>query len=260
MAAPLLIAEPVQNITLDEQTVCTVPVSMMRVTTVQFPSAISAIDAALITSDNKSPGFFQMAHTKGTSYFSVRALGKGVSTNVNVRWNGKTVPLELRESETPCYVLNLLRPASHQPAKPLTSARLLGLLDKAKEYPYLHHSQMIADVDYRDCTKEACITDCNEYEVQLHEAFRFNAEDTIVLRIRVRNKSAKPIEFERWSVRAGEQVFYPSVTQMADSVAPNASIDGYLAITGRADGSRNDLSLKNDFTITAERKLKEEAK
>jgi hypothetical protein len=51
-----------------------VPVATNRVTTISFPSAITAIDGAGITVDGKTPGLFQLAHTKGSAFLSVRAL------------------------------------------------------------------------------------------------------------------------------------------------------------------------------------------
>ena len=93
----------VQDFTLDDHTVYTVPVSEARVTTISFPSPIAAIDGALITSDGKTPGAFQIAHTKGTAYLSLRALAKDATTNLNVRWNNRTYAFELHESAAPWY-------------------------------------------------------------------------------------------------------------------------------------------------------------
>ena len=70
-------SEPrVQDFPLNDHTVYSIPVSAARVTTVSFPSPIAAIDGALLTVDGKTPGLFQIAHTKGTAYFSLRALAK----------------------------------------------------------------------------------------------------------------------------------------------------------------------------------------
>jgi hypothetical protein len=44
----------IQERELDEHSVCAVPVSAARVTTVSFPGPISAIDAALVTTDGKT--------------------------------------------------------------------------------------------------------------------------------------------------------------------------------------------------------------
>ena len=88
---------------LDDHNVYAVPVSGTRVTTISFPSPIAAIDGALVTADGKTPALFQIAHTKGTAYFSVRALAKDAATNLNVRWNNRTYVFELRESGDPWY-------------------------------------------------------------------------------------------------------------------------------------------------------------
>src|SRR5687768_2603810 len=95
---PALRAEefkPIKAFSLDDHTVYSVPVSGTRVTTISFPGAIAAIDAAQVTVDGKAPGNFQIAHTKGSHFLSVRALAKKAVTNVNVRWNNKTYVLEL---------------------------------------------------------------------------------------------------------------------------------------------------------------------
>jgi hypothetical protein len=101
--AASLAGEPkqIQEHELDEHSVCAVPVSFTRVTTVSFPGPISAIDAALVTTDGKTAGLFQLAHKPGSYFFSVRSLVKGATTNVNVRWNNKTYVLELQDSTTP---------------------------------------------------------------------------------------------------------------------------------------------------------------
>ncbi len=116
-------AKPIQDLILDDHTVYSVPVSGGRVTTVSFPSAISAIDAALVTTDGKNAGLFQIAHTDGTSYFSVRALAKGAATNLNVRWDGRTYVLELKESADPCLsVISQPRDEKAAMQQPLTPA------------------------------------------------------------------------------------------------------------------------------------------
>ena len=82
------------------------PVGTNRVTTISFPGAISAIDAAGVTVDPKIPGQFQLAHAKGASFLSVRALTKKATSNINVRFNKRTYVFELVESDQP--VLSLI--------------------------------------------------------------------------------------------------------------------------------------------------------
>src|SRR5947207_8257161 len=130
---------PVQDYPLNDHTVYTVPVSATRVTTVSFPSPIAAIDGALLTLDGKTPGLFQIAHTKGTAYFSLRALAKDAATNLNVRWNNRTYAFELHESVEPVYsvVLQSLPDKPSRVTGQMTPPRLLGLLDKGKAFGLL---------------------------------------------------------------------------------------------------------------------------
>ena len=108
LAATVALADtPIQRITLDERVVVTVPVATNRVTTISFPGPIAAIDAAGVTADGKTPGQFQLSHTKGSSFLSVRALARKAATNLNIRWGKRTYVFELVESDTPVLALNL---------------------------------------------------------------------------------------------------------------------------------------------------------
>jgi hypothetical protein len=252
--------QPVQDYVLDDHRIYPVPVSGTRVTTVSFPSPISAIDGALITTDGKTPGVFQIAHTKGTAYFSARALVKGAATNVNVRWNKRTYVFELQESAAPCYSL-ILRGDTEKVSghtRPLTPNRLLGMLDKAKAFALLQQYQpdAVRDVEYRDCRATPLVSDCGTYEIRCVEAFRFPAQDTLVFQLTVSNKSDKPIEHtpERLQVRVGEHVFTPSVADLSSIIVPHGAATGYVAVTGTPTGGRNGLSLKNEFSFALSRR------
>jgi hypothetical protein len=250
----------VQDSVLDDHTVYTVPVSGLRVTTISFPSPIAAIDGALTTSDGKTPAVFQIAHTKGTAYFSARALVKGATTNLNVRWNNRTYVFDLRESAEPCYSL-ILRGGSQKSsgaARPLTPNRLLGILDTVKAFALLQQYQpeVVRNVEYRDCRAKPLVSDCGDYEVRLTEAFRFPEQDTLVFQLSVSNKTDQPLEHvpERLEMRVGEKVFTPSLADLATVIASHSGATGYITITGNPIGGRNGLSLKNDFTFVLSRR------
>lgn len=253
--------QQVRDFVLDDHTVYIVPVSGLRVTTVSFPSPIAAIDGALTTMNEKTPGVFQIAHTKGTAYFSARALVKGAATNLNVRWNNRTYVFELKESEQPCFSM-ILRSGGNAkgsgPARPLTPNRLLGVLDKAKAFALLQQYQpdAVRDVDYRDCRAKPLVSDCGDYEVRCLEAFRFPEHDTLVFQITVANRTEKPLEHspERLEVRVGDHLFTPSVVDVTSVIAPHGAATGYVAVTGTPTGGRNNLSLKNEFTFVLSRR------
>ncbi len=249
----------IQDFVLDDHMVYTIPVSGTRVTTISFPSPISAIDGALVTVDGKTSGLFQVAHTKGTAYVSLRALAKNATTNLNVRWNNRTYPFELRESAEPWYsVILQARPESKNRLRPpLTPPRLLGFIDKAKAFPLLQTQapDAVAGVEYRDLREQPLVSDCGDYEVRLTEAFRFADDDAVVFHIVIVNRSEAALEHtpERFEVRVGDRVFNPSLTDLVSTIPPRESTVGYVVVSG-GPGARNDLSLKNDFTFVLSRR------
>lgn len=249
----------VQDLALDDHTVYSVPVSGTRVTTISFPSPITAIDGALLTLDGKTPGLFQVAHTKGTAFLSLRALAKDAATNLNVRWNNRTYAFELHESTEPWYsvVLRSGPEKSTRAPRPLTPPRLLGLIDKAKAFGLLQTQQpdAVADIEYADHRNKPIISDCGEYEVRMTEAFRFPQDDAIVFHVVIANRSDKPLEQapEKLEVRVADRVFNPAITDLVSGIAPHESTIGYVVVSG-GPNHRTDLSLKNDFTFVLSRR------
>ncbi len=264
LSATLALAEPpeaIQRITLDERVVITVPVATNRVTTISLPGPISAIDAVGVTADGKTPGQFQLAHTKGSSFLSVRALARKATTNLNLRWNKRTYVFELVESDTPVLALNLEDRAATaqnvQPAPQVTPTRLLALLDKAKAFPLLKKQQpdAVAGAEARTFADKPLVTDFNDYEIRIEEVFRFNPEDTLVFHVTLRNKSDQEIRYlpESFCVRAGSRLYFQSISDAPGVLPARAASTVYFAISGTPDGRRNELSLKNDFSVLVTR-------
>ena len=264
LSAAVALAEPngetIQRVTLDEHAVVTVPVGTNRVTTISFPGPIAAMDAAGVTADGRSPGEFQLAHTKGSSFLSVRALARRAATNLNVRWNQRTYVFELIESDTPVLSLILDDPSGTEtvlPAPDVTPTRLLALLDKAKVFPLLKKQQpeAVAGAEARTFGDNPQVTDYNDYEIRVEEVFRFNPEDTLVFHVVLRNKSDREIRYlpESFAVRIGNRLYYQSISDAPGVLPAHSESTVYFAITGTPDGGRNELSLKNEFTVLATR-------
>ena len=252
--------EAIQRVTLDETVVVTVPVASNRVTTISFPGPITAIDAVGVTADGKTPGQFQLAHTKGSTFLSVRALARKAATNLNIRWNKHTYVLELVESDTPILALNLDDRSESEtvlPAPRVTPAQLLALLDKAKAFPLLkkQHPDAVANVQARTFGDTPQVTDFDDYEIRIEEVFRFNPQDTLVFHITLRNKSDKEIRYlpESFCVRVGNRLYYQSISDAPGVLPPKSASTVYFAITGTPDGGRNEVSLKNEFAVLVTR-------
>lgn len=264
LSATLALAEPpetIQCITLDERVVVTVPVATNRVTTISLPGPIAAIDAVGVTADGKTPGQFQLAHTKGSSFLSVRALARKAATNLNIRWNKRTYVFELVESDAPVLALKLEDRAvvaqSAQPAPQVSPTRLLALLDKAKAFPLLKQQQpdAVAGAEARAFGDKPLVTDFNDYEIRIEEVFRFNPEDTLVFHVTLRNKSEQEIRYlpESFCVRVGNRLYFQSISDAPGVLPPCTASTVYFAVTGTPDGGRNELSLKNDFSVLVTR-------
>jgi len=252
--------EAIQHVRLDESAVVTVPVATNRVTTISFPGPIAAIDAVGVTADGKTPGQFQLAHTKGSTFLSVRALARKAATNLNIRWNKRTYVFELVESDNPVLSLNLDEAVTAEavlPAPVTTPAQLLSLLDKAKAFPLLKKQQpdALAGAEARTFGGKPQVTDFNDYEIRIEEVFRFNTEDTLVFHVTLKNKSDKEIRYlpESFCVRVGNRLYYQSISDAPGVLPPQSASTVYFGITGTPDGGRNELSLKNEFAVLVTR-------
>jgi len=252
----------IQRVMLDDRTVVSVPVATNRVTTINFPSPIDAIDGAGFTVDGKTPGHFQLAHAKGSAFLSVRALLPKASANLNIRWHDHTYVFELVESNAPVLSLNMEAPPTPEEegvgrAPEVSPLKLLALLDKAKAFPLLKAQQpeSVADVGFTSYDGKPLVSDFDDYEIQIEQAFRFNAEDTLVFRVAITNKVDAPLIYQpdSFALRAGNRLYPQSISAADGSVPPKGRSIVYFAITGTPDGGRNNLSLKNQFTVLVTR-------
>ena len=248
----------IEQVWLDDRVVVSVPVATNRVTTINFPGAITAIDGAGVTVDVKTPGLFQLAHTKGSAFFSVRALFPKATANLNIRWNDHTYVFELAESSQPVLSLNLAAMPTPEEegtghAPEVSPIKLLSLLDKAKVFPLLKVQQpeSVANVDFTTYDGRPLVSNFNDYEIQIEEAFRFNAEDTLVFRLAITNKTDTPLIYQpdSFALRAGNRLYPQSISDADGTVPPKGRSIVYFAVTGTPDGGRNELSLRNAFTV-----------
>ena len=262
-AATALADSPaIQRVMLDDRVVVSVPIATNRVTTISFPGAIEAIDGAGFTVDGKTPGQFQLAHAKGSGFLSVRAMSPKAASNLNIRWNNRTYVFALFESDSPVLALNLEAPPAPLEqgvgrAPEVSPTRLLALLDKAKAFPLLKAQQpeSVADVGFTTYDGKPLVSDFDDYQNQIEQAFRFNAEDTLVFRVAITNKADVPLIYQpdSFALRAGNRLYPQSLSDADGTVPPRGQSIVHFAVTGTPDGGRNNLSLKNQFTVLVNR-------
>ena len=73
--------------------------------------------------------------------------------------------------------------------------------------------------------------------------------------VTLKNKSDQEIRYlsESFCVRAGNRLYYQSISDAQGVLPPKSASTVYFAITGTPDGGRNELSLKNEFSVLVTR-------
>lgn len=251
---PILSAQATRQIELDEYSIHRIKVgSDKSVTTIMFPSALSAIAGAnVVTDPGATSGDFLLSYLPGNYFFSVRALKKDAKGSLNIVYNRKTYVLELEESVEPSNSITFVssKSSSRSKKKSVRPDVLLSVLDKAKAYALFkkHHPEALADVQH---VKSGQMMLYDRFTVTIDEIFRFDAEDTIVFRILLNNESDSQITYDprMMATRLGETIYYASIADASGVMPPKSSVPAYFAITGTPTGGRNNLSADNRWGI-----------
>jgi hypothetical protein len=260
----------IKQFPLDDRTVYQIKVGKNQVTTIMFPSSISAIEGANVTIDPKYPAEVLLSHAKDRYFFSIRALQEPASANLNVVWNRKTYVLEIQSDPEPFNSVTFYEPSepgTNSETAGLGPIRLLGLLDKAKEY-HLIQSQYPEAIPQVDTVQPHNRIAYKDFEVEVAEVFRFDPEDTLVFKILLYNHSDHEIYYQPQSlaVRVGLDVFYSALSD-ASGIMPPAYLNpetkkiepsvslAYFVITGTPNGGRNNLAVTNTFNVIVNRQV-----
>jgi hypothetical protein len=99
-----VLKEKVLRQTLTHNEPAVVKVGTHGVTSLEFPYRIEAIDGFGFSQTPGSGDAFQISYTKGTNYFSVRALKPGATGNLTVVLDQKVYALFFEESSNPIFV------------------------------------------------------------------------------------------------------------------------------------------------------------
>jgi hypothetical protein len=258
----------IKEFPLDDRTVYQIKVGKNQVTTIMFPSAISALEGANVTGDPKNPADVLLSHANGRYFFSLRALQEDVSANLNVVWNRKTYVLEIQSDDQPFNSVTFYQPAEPGSAyqkQGLSPDRLLGLLDKAKAY-HLIQSQYPEAIPQVDTAQPHNRIAYKDFEVEVAEVFRFDPEDTLVFKILLYNRSDREIYYQPQSlaVRVGLDVFSSALSDasgimppayfnpVTKKVEPSVSL-AYFVVTSTPNGGRNNLAVTNTFNVIVNR-------
>jgi len=126
----------------------------------------------------------------------------------------------------------------------------LSLLDRARAYPVLVKSlpKAVEGVTLRAQNRKVNLPDL---EITVQEVYRFSKEDAVVFLLRLKNTSDRVVDLlpSSFAARVAQERFDQSIANGPRTLAPGESGDAEFAIVGLPDGTRNDLSADNAFTI-----------
>ena len=235
-----------------------IPISGDAPTTLMFPSALTAIEAANVATSLDTPAPVLLAYTPGRYFFSVRALEPNARAAVNVVWKNKTYVLRFAASAEPygsvTFYEDELAGKSAALHRRVTPEVLLGLLDRAKSFA-LVQGQYPEAVQQIERATPGSVTYYRDFRVTVEEVFRFDPEDTLILRLRFENTGDSEVIYQpqRLAARVGANVYYASIADASGIVPPKSATTGFFAITGTPRGGRANLSIKNNFSVIVPR-------
>ncbi|HWA08305.1 MAG TPA: hypothetical protein VG838_02445 [Opitutaceae bacterium] len=251
-------APAVKQFPLDERVVYEIPISGDAPTTLMFPSALTAIEAANVSASPETPAPVLLAYTPGRTFFSVRALEPAARAAINVVWKNKTFVLHFFANATPygsvTFYEDDLSGRGAVLHRRVTPETLLGLLDRAKSFA-LVSTQYPEAVQQIERSTPGNVTYYRDFRVTVEEVYRFDPEDTLVFRLRFENTGGSEVVYQpqRLAVRVGQNVYYASIADASGIVPPKATTTGFFAVTGSPRGGRANLSVRNFFAIVVPR-------
>lgn len=262
VAAPqnaVAVRPAIKQFPLDERVVYEIPISADAPTTLMFPSALTALEAANVSANADTLAPVMLAYTPGRHFFSVRATDPAATAAVNVVWKNKTYVLRFAaKPEAPCSSVTFYEDdfAERKAARStkVSPQVLLNLLDRAKNFSLIA-AQYPEAVSQVERVIPLTVTPYRDFRVIVEEVFRFDPEDTLVFRLRFENTGETAVVYQpqRLAVRVGAHVYYASIADASGIIPPKATTFGYFAVTGTPRGGRANLSVKNYFSIIVPR-------
>lgn len=265
--ASALSAQTIRNLALDAQQVVELPISR-EITTVMFPGPLTAVAGAdmLIDSgqdaseiEEGTPLRFHITHAPGSNFILVQSLQPDANGRLTAIYDGAAYVIQLRTVAVDSVASVIFAKAEVATAKRVDappepvkfSPRIgLSLLDRARAYPVLAKSlpKAVEGVTLRAQNRKVALPDV---EITVQEVYRFSKEDAVVFLLRLRNTTDRTIDLipSTFAARVAQERFEQSIANGPRSLEPGASADAEFAIVGLPDGSRNDLSADNAFTI-----------
>ncbi len=265
--ASALAAQTIREAELDPRQTVDLPVSR-EVTTVMFPGPITAVAGAdmlieggkaAVEIEEGTPLRFHVSHASGSNFILVRSLQPEATARLTAIYEGSAYVLNLRTVAADSVASVIFQPATQAtairveaPPEPVKFSPRIGLslLDRARAYPVLAKSlpKAVEGVTLRAQNRAVTLPDV---EVTVQEVYRFSKEDAVVFLLRLKNTTDRIVDLapSTFAARVANEKFEQSIANGPRSLAPGESAEAEFAVVGMPDGTRNDLSADNAFTV-----------
>lgn len=263
----LLAAQPIREITLDSTRTVDLPVSR-EITTVMFPGPLTAVAGADMLIDTGKAAVeveegtlvrFHITHAPGSNFILLRSLQPEATGRLTAIYEGAAYVFDLRSVATNSVASVILKRAAVQsavkvdaPPEPVRFTPRIGLslLDRARAYPVLINALPRA-VEGVTLGAQNRKVELPGLEIDVQEVYRFSKEDAVVFLLRLKNTGGTTLDLapSTFAARVANERFEQAIANGPRTLAPDESADAEFAIVGLPDGTRNDLSADNAFTI-----------
>ncbi len=262
-----LAAQPIRNLALDPQQTVDLPVSR-EITTVMFPGAITAVAGADMLIENGreaveveegTPVRFHVTHAPGSNFILVQSLQPEATGRLTAIYDGSAYVIQLRTVASDSIASVIFKrtdtPTAARvdaPPEPVKFSPRIGLslLDRARGYPVLIKSlpKAVEGVTLRAQNQKI---ELPNLEITVQEVYRFSKEDAVVFLLHLKNTTDAVLDLmpSTFAARVAQEKFEQSIANGPRTLGPGESADAEFAVVGLPDGTRNDLSADNAFTI-----------
>jgi hypothetical protein len=261
-AADEVLKDKIIRLSLNHNEPAVVKVGTNGVTSLEFPYRIEAIDGYGFSQTPGAGDAFQISYTKGTNYFSVRALKAGVTGNLTVVLDQKVYSLFFEESSNPSFVNIFARGSGPEGAAPgdgevaekskvATPAQLSALLDKAKGYAALasNSPQLLRGLQVAEPGKKTRIR--NGVDSTIRRVLKDDALGSVAFEVEINNNSPNDFLYDPQGLKVSvkDQVYDAAMEDAAGMVKAQTSTTIFFLINETKSGQPSDLALDSDFDL-----------
>ncbi len=236
---------------LDARSVYTIRLNRAEPTTCVFPGPIKALIGANVSATAEDNPAVLLAHDAGTEYFSLRLRKDDSVAALNILFRGQVYALRLLAAAEPDRaVVSLDEPLAGGHGGPLTADHLRGLLDRAKHEERLTPARA-GMASTLERTAPGNRTAYRGFTATVESVTRFEAEDVLVLRVRLDNATPAAVAYDPagLAVRLDREFFPATLVDASGSIPPQGTAIAYLVVAGGPDGGRANLPVQADYVV-----------